>query len=386
MCIHQIAKELVRRGHSVTTVCYEDNSTVNEVDGVKIVRIDIPGYLLPIESEFKLKIVLNHVKSIISRVTHLLSYPLRSKKMVRDYEKAVKNILNKKRNTSPTVIASYTPLEAVIAASNIKKYYNLKCVYYSADTISNEQGKSGVIPPLIREYLGCKWEAKLFERFDEILIMECHKNYYFSIKYEKFIKKMKVVNFPLFHISNYKANNVCKTATHKKIIYIGTLYKTLRNPQFVCNCMKEIMKYINFTLTFVGGGDCDDILEQARRDSDQRIDFLGMQTYEIAQNLMASADILLSIGNNESPMAPSKIYEYMSTGKPIIHFYTDTDDPCIIPLSNYGNALLVSEKKEICIKKLIDFISKSKQVDPGVISKHFESSKASFTANYLESL
>ena len=71
-------------------------------------------------------------------------------------------------DNSITIIASYTPLEAVVAASIIKNRYcdKVKIVYYSTDTLSNEQGNDGILSQNFRTKAGIKWEKKLFSKFD----------------------------------------------------------------------------------------------------------------------------------------------------------------------------------------------------------------------------
>lgn len=147
-----------------------------------------------------------------------------------------------------------------------------------------------------------------------------------------------------------------KDSRKKLFVYVGTLYKVLRNPVYSCTILKSLTTYIDMKVVFMGGGDCFDILHNYQRQTNNAIEYIGMQPHDVALKYLDNADVLLSIGNKESPMAPSKIYEYISTGKPIIHFYTWDKDPCIEPLKKYGNAILIKENKDFDIQLLLNFI------------------------------
>lgn len=53
------------------------------------------------------------------------------------------------------------------------------------------------------------------------------------------------------------------------------------------------------------------------------------------------ADILLSVGNNLPNQMPSKLFRYMSTGKPIIHIQYHDSDLCVDLLRRYGRSLIL---------------------------------------------
>ena len=72
---------------------------------------------------------------------------------------------------------------------------------------------------------------------------------------------------------------------------------------------------------------------------------MGMN--EQIKMMQDEADILLNIGNTIPGMVPSKIFEYMSTGKPIISTSCIQNDPVITYLEHYGNAHVINEKETI---------------------------------------
>lgn len=383
LCIHQLAKETAKRGHDVTTICYFDGDEKTSFDGVHIIKIPVPSFLQENMSNLRLSRKINQIRSVWSKLIHIRDYPLRSSRLVKTYYSSLRNLVIEGENI--TIVASVNPLEAVIATQLIKEEFPSKVTthYYCADTLSNEKGNSGILPVEYRTKHGLKWEKRLFASFDSIIIMECHKKYYFSKEFSEYIPKMKLANFPLF--SRIETGTQQTENDIVSFVYAGTLYRELRNPKFLCDLLIETSKIEKISVSFLGGGDCDDILAAANERSNGAIRYLGMQPHDIAMQEIGMADVLLSIGNAESPMAPSKIYEYMSTGKPIVHTYTYEKDPCLEPLTKYGNALLIREDEKHVVEKLLDFLKNRRNVSFDEVREKFKLSMPEYTVNMIES-
>ena len=381
LCVHQLAKELAK-DNNVWTVCYKDEDDRKVFDDVNIIKIDVPFFLRENNSKSNIARKVQYYGSLFSKAMYFRRYPLRSRRLIKNYKKAIERILESVGEA--TIIASYTPLEAVIAAKEIKDSHkdNVRIVYYSTDTLSNEQGNDGLLSAKYRTKCGMRWEKELFAKFDKILIMECHRAHYYTDTYKEFFQKFAVVNFPLL------SKPVFQMSTEKEIgsvrlVYAGTLYKQLRNPEYLLDLLVELSKKREIEAVFLGGGDCEELLNKAERDSNGAIKYLGMQSHDTAIQYIASADVLLSIGNVESPMAPSKIYEYMATGKPIIHTYTYEKDPCIEPLYNYGNSLILKNDDKYALEKAMIFINHIKILNYEEVRSKFLTSTPFYSADLI---
>ena len=120
--------------------------------------------------------------------------------------------------------------------------------------------------------------------------------------------------------------------------------------------------------------------------SNGQVRHIGMQPHDVAIKILGESDVLLSIGNAESPMSPSKIYEYMSTGKPIIHTYSWEKDPCLAPLKTYGNALLISENEALNVDKITTFLNTCKILSFEEVKRLFYKSTPEFTARLISNI
>lgn len=115
MCVHNVAAELAKRGESVVTVCYsfDGNYHIQVIDGIKVFYIPIPIYLRDIKNNVRLFVLATRALSILAKLIHINKYPLRSTTLVERYVKTVLPLIENVKET--TIIASYTPLEGVIA-------------------------------------------------------------------------------------------------------------------------------------------------------------------------------------------------------------------------------------------------------------------------------
>ena len=104
--------------------------------------------------------------------------------------------------------------------------------------------------------------------------------------------------------------------------------------------------------------------------------------------MMNEADVLLSIGNNLDCMIPCKIFEYMSTGKPILATYKRETDPSISYYTYYKKSLLLDEKMPIekAVTKINIFLGSIYEVNHEVSADAlYENTPAAF-CNYIETL
>jgi len=379
-CVHMVAKCLAARSFDVSVICYDDGDKEKVFDGVRVVKI-------PVSQDFQATGQGGRFQTLHLwwlKLLNIYRYPLKSISLAKQYAEEIGNLI--KGEDDVKVIASYTPLEAVYGMYLAKKKYpQLKCIYYSTDTLSNEKGNSGFLPLRYREWQGRRWEKILFSVCDKILIMECHQKHYQDSFFESFQHKIAIVNFPLLSPAAFIQDKSEMTGI-PVIVFAGTLYKKLRNPQFACDLFTSISRSQNIKVVFMGSGDCDDILDQTRKNMGGSFEYLGMQPHQVADKNIKEADYLLSIGNAESAMAPSKIYEYMSTGKPIIHFYTYEKDPCIVPFKDYGNALIIREGDKDAEKRLQSFLT-SRTVLPFLeVAKKFPLSVPDYTADVIQNV
>lgn len=335
VCVEKIAHEFFKHNYEVHVISFgnkADNTTIYN-NGTTIHRINQSLYRR-IHSKQKhdrfylfRKILLFTIKAFL-----FFAYPLTSFAEVRRYVKECGKIVN--QNERCIIVCTFNPLEATVAGMKLmKKYKTCFFVNYFLDTLSNEGG-SGTLNAKTRFRKGLRWENKIFNAFSLNLILKCHESYYDSNLFGRYCSKIRFIDVPLYSDIQNEVDTIPRTIT-----YAGALSKKTRNPEYACRLLPLL--YPGYSIDFYGRGDCDDIIERYSNLTNNQIKKILYLPHDEMIQKISSSEILLSIGNNNSSMVPSKIFEYISTGKKIIHFFYTSSDPSIQYLEKYNNAILV---------------------------------------------
>lgn len=67
-----------------------------------------------------------------------------------------------------------------------------------------------------------------------------------------------------------------------------------------------------------------------------RIVFLGEQPHEAVLRMQLECDVLVNIGNALEAQIPGKLYEYLGSGKPILHLASTGEDPVVPLIAEWG--------------------------------------------------
>lgn len=173
-----------------------------------------------------------------------------------------------------------------------------------------------------------------------------------------------------------------------KCYYIGNLYKKIRDPYSAVRVFSALEDF-EIELYFVGGYygtkiDFEKLISN-------NVKFLGKKNSEEIMELYKDADILLNIGNLIDNQMPSKIFEYISTGKPIINIYKINNCPTLKYLWNYPLALNIYECDLVkdtnkCINLIKDFClnNKGKSVSGEFIKKNYMANSDIMVAKVIE--
>ena len=104
-----------------------------------------------------------------------------------------------------------------------------------------------------------------------------------------------------------------------------------------------------------------------------------------ATSIRNNADFLINIDNTNMTQVPSKLFEYISTGKPIINFYFNDKSPSLVYLQRYPLCLNIKVTCDpIYAAKMIEsFIvgSLNRMVPIEVIAKRFAECTPEYVAN-----
>lgn len=243
------------------------------------------------------------------------------------------------------VICSVGSLHNICIGSRIKeKFPEIKYVPYFLDSILGG-AKLRVMPKLLHNYKAQKWEEKHLHNADSIVMMKYVEKKYRSLNhFPSYFNKIKFLDLPLYNPVKTSSERVHKyfPSDTVNMFFAGSMPKNIRDPKFIVNVFQKI-KRRDVNLYIAGTSYYQSLLDKLV-ENDNRVHLLGVTPHEQVLEMMSEADILLSIGNKLECMIPCKIFEYMSTGKPIIATYKSITDPSIGYFEYYNNSLLLDEK------------------------------------------
>ena len=125
--------------------------------------------------------------------------------------------------------------------------------------------------------------------------------------------------------------------------YFGVLTKGVRSP-------KEVLKFFHktdFELHWYTNPDSKEMIKQNKIDQKCNKFFDMLTRNEALEKMVDSLHCLLSIGNLNPAQLPSKVIEYISTGKPVLHFVEIQDDPVLKIADEFNNLILINKNSNI---------------------------------------
>lgn len=165
-------------------------------------------------------------------------------------------------------------------------------------------------------------------------------------------------------------------------VFSGSIYTNIRNPKYTFELFDGLDEKV--ILDVIGNID----VENEMTVDLTNITFKGVYSLEETRKALMHSDFLVNIGNVMTNQVPSKIFEYISYGKPIINIYKNVNCPSLRYLERYPLVLNVFEDPN-CItenrEKVKKFIAdnRGKHVERKIIEDLFYDCTPVFCANKM---
>ena len=213
-----------------------------------------------------------------------------------------------------------------------------------------------------------KWAKKISE--DAFLLI--------SPNYVSELKTLQKDNLIHLELPLVSASQMCPIGSNNKnelkCIFVGSLSNSMRNPDYAIRLFERLATEIHgLSVSFIG-------VDKEQVNS-SFINCVGKLPLKVAKDEMQKCDFLINIGNSTTTQTPSKLFDYISTGKPIINFCKSKSCPTINYLSKYVNKINVMEDDvffESNCKLVKAFLLEHHGLEEDVPQKYKE-----FTADYF---
>lgn len=212
----------------------------------------------------------------------------------------------------------------------------------------------------IRKVLRRIRENYCYSQMDKIFICDFQYDEYVNDvlsarnkKYEKSTHKVFAIQLPGI-LTDYCINETDRdyeTVVSLKegisFAFIGRFYEDIRNPCFLLELFRHLPS--EYHLHLIGGG-CENIVVKYIPKLKNRLHLHGWIEKAEANAIMMSCDFLVNLNNNINNQMPSKVFEYIGTGKPILNICHDNTCPTIKILNGYNNSINIIEKEGFTVK------------------------------------
>lgn len=166
--------------------------------------------------------------------------------------------------------------------------------------------------------------------------------------------KLEEVNFKFY------TNNECSDTVD--CLFAGKFYKDIRNPKYLLDIFCELPK--NYILHIAGTG-CEDLISSYKKILGKRLILYGQVSKQKVNELVQYSNILINVDNTIDNQMPSKIVDYICTGKKIINFCKSSNTLSNNLLMRYPNGISVYENDidiDSNVAKIIEF-TKTKRIN-----------------------
>ncbi|MFC1608491.1 glycosyltransferase [Candidatus Latescibacterota bacterium] len=144
-----------------------------------------------------------------------------------------------------------------------------------------------------------------------------------------------------------------------RLLFVGNFYRPVRRPTFLFDAFRQLLDSgLNGKIELHIIGSVKNVMDFITPYNDLieagDVVLHGLMEHSRALDALMDADVLVNLGNDTSYQVPSKIVDYMATGKPIINLASICDDSSSRVLAEYP--LSVTLTGEHCTKDSPEFL------------------------------
>ena len=270
-----------------------------------------------------------------------LFWPLVSVTHLHRYVKAIGKFLHHHKNEQVAVIGVYKSLEAALACAIAKKKYNKGTYFlYTLDAVAGS-----IIPRIyhsekIAKWSILRWERFMFNTYDHILMMNAHQDFYSHKRYNEIRHKIEYVDIPLL-ASN---NNTYKQKNQIHIVFTGGMSTETADPRYFLRLL-SLLDEDKLVFDVYGKTSSIEISDEMKESKYVRMH--GPVCHDDILEIQANADVLVNFGNYTPCAIPCKIFEYFSTGRPVLSFIKIDQDASLPYVQHYPKSLVIDERADI---------------------------------------
>lgn len=254
-----------------------------------------------------------------------------------------------KKNHYDIVVSEYHGLDSLHAGSVLKKHYpGIKFVAILWDSFTGKE-PCKYLPPKFANRKMLNAEKRELSCADKIVVMGSSRKYHEQYSTQKtYYDRFVYLDIPGI-VKQPEATQKSMLIHEGKIniVYAGILSLPDRDPEYIINTLAQTSHASDIHMIFICTGDGRQKLESLRVKFPGEITISGYVGKDELVATYRGADILLNLGGPNPNMVPSKVFEYLSYGKPIISTYYVDEEASLKYLERYPIAVCIDQRKPI---------------------------------------
>lgn len=357
LCDQKIIEALsANKEYEITCLSYKPIGSLSEekINRIKVIRFR-KGLWWNIKVHAKSRnkkysSIIIAIDKVILRIRQIITIPIYPiLEPIASYTFAHKALRLYKKENFDMVISEFHGYDSLHAGSMIKKRYP-KTIFIPIlwDAFTGKQ-PARYLPEWYTNWRLQKVEKHELSCADKIVAMESSRKYHelYSIHkpyYDKY------VYFDIPGIIKHTDSTLKSSLIHDEkinIVYAGILSLPDRDPEYIIRAVSQTSFASNIHFIFVCIGEGKQKVESIKKDCPCEITISGYIEKNELNALYQNADILLNLGGPNPNMVPSKVFEYLSYGKPILSTYYIDNEASYYYLSRYPLSICIDQRKHI---------------------------------------
>jgi len=396
ICCYNVAAEMARR-HTVTVICMRSRigqAGAEKHEGQKILRISSGWW----DARLRLDEIIESSRGVKRKWYTLLLDAVRARGYIRmllsrasidfDWVRAYQAALAEVEGPIDVLVPFCFPMEAVVGGMEyLRAHSSIKLIPYLFDpfvdslTLHRTRWNKH-----LKRKGNLRIEQDMLKVSQKVLCMYHLQNHF--VQSGCCLDKLVFTEHPLLKQIPEETSQREAMKGSTSLVYVGTFSRIMRSPQYLLKMMLIALPRLDGQLHLYIAGNCGKIISRYSAESNGCIVDHGFVRKEEANRAMYANKVLVAVANAESSQVSSKIFEYISTGKPIVLFYTDDDDINAGILSKYPLCLCLKQDDVLLqenAEKLIKFCRDTgdKRVSFADVEKIYYSATPEYVTNQM---
>lgn len=367
LCDQKIIEELKKNNVEITCLTYRgrEQSKTDVLDGVHVFRFRRSFWwnkkMQAKQKDTSWSRYILSLDRIILRIKQILTVPffpfVNIKSIIKFICRAIQ--LHKKEHFD-MVVAEHHGMDSLLAGYALKWYDpGIKFIGILWDPISAKE-PARYLPKCYSEKRSKQLELSILKKADILIGMKSSER---TVRSILGLNPTKHLFYDIPSIIKPKYPELARTDIIKvdkiNVIFSGILSLPDRDPEYLIRALNEtsVAHRLNLVFLCTGSGKAKlNILQGVFKGCITNMNYIP---HDQMLAVYSQADVLLNFGGRNPNMVPSKIFEYMSFGKPVISMYCIDNEASKAYLDRYPLSVCLDERKDIreSVEDLEDFFA-----------------------------